>query len=97
MINLGKLYEFEGWDPSYEVIFLGAWSDYEESGWVAVMHRNGRYYEQHGGYCVMAEDNTDYWDPYPVSEDQAIETMIEWHEHDQTDCLFYHDHSGDIG
>ena len=97
MINLGKLHDLDGWDPAFEVIFYAAWSDYEESGWVAIMSHNGLYYEQRGGYCVMAEDNRDYWDPSEITEDQELETMIEWHEHDQTDCFAYQDHIYEIG
>jgi len=97
MINLGKLYEFEGWDPSYKVIFHANWSDWEESGWVAVMERNGKFYEQRGGYSVMCEDNTDRWDPWEVTQEQALETMLEWAEHEDFTGVEYEYYDDTIG
>ena len=53
---------------------------------------DGKFYEQQGGHSVMVEDNTDRWDPWEVTESDALDTMIEWeeHEHDQTEYLTHY-------
>lgn len=77
-INLNELHNITGWDPSYEVIFHASWSGYEENGWLAIMQKGTQFYSQTGGYCVMTDDNTDRWDPTLISEDVALELMLEW-------------------
>ena len=82
MIDVNEEFGITGWDPSYEVVFRACWSDYEENGWIVIMKKGHRFYSQTGGYCVMCEDNTDRWDPQLISEDEAIELMLEWEEHE---------------
>ncbi len=74
--------EIDGWDPSYKVIFYAEWSDYEENGWVAILEHNGYFYEQNGGYSVFSDDNTDRWQPQIITEDDAIQIMLDWEEHE---------------
>ena len=83
MVNLNEEYSITGWDPSYKVVFHASWSDYEESGWIAIMENGHRFYSQTGGYCVMADNGEDRWDPQLISEDEAIELMLEWEEHER--------------
>ena len=73
------LSELPGFDPTYTCVYFNSWSSYEESGWLAIVEKNSQYFELRGGYSVMAEGNQDdVWDLHPISEDEALEDMIEW-------------------
>ena len=73
------LSELPGFDPSYTCVYYNNWSSYEESGWLAIAEKNSQYYRIRGGYSVMAEgDQNDIWDPEPITEDEALEDMLEW-------------------
>ena len=65
-------------DYTFQIVYYGDWSDYEESGYMFVLEKDGQYYIQQGGYSVMAEDNTPYWDPWPCTEEQALKEMLDW-------------------
>ncbi len=84
IVSQTLLAELSGWDPStWEIVFYAAWCDYEEYGWYSILRHNGYFYGQGGGHCVMSEDNSDKWDPLPVTQDEALEIMLSWEEHEQ--------------
>jgi hypothetical protein len=76
------LAEIEGYDPTYEILHHVSWSDYEESGWMFILRKDGQHYLLDHMYSVMADDNTPEWYPCPVSEDQAFAEMLEWEHHE---------------
>lgn len=76
------LAEIEGYDPTYGILHHVSWSDYEESGWMFILMKDGQHYILDHMNSVMADDNTPYWDPRPVSEAQAFEEMLEWEHHE---------------
>lgn len=58
------------------VVYIDSWSDYEESGGVAIYQDwNGYFYSVDFGHCVMG-DNSVYM-AQQITEDMAIESMIE--------------------
>lgn len=74
---------FEDWDPAgWEVLFYAEWTDYEEHGWQAILKHSNQLYAQCGGHNVMT-NSEDYWDPKPVTDDQALEIMLDWEEYEQ--------------
>ena len=78
------LAELPGWDPTaWEIVFYAEWNDYEENGWYSILRHNKQFYAQGGGHCVMSADSRDRWDPWPVSEDRALEIMLSWEENEQ--------------
>lgn len=74
--------KIEGYDPSYIPIFHSSWSDWEEGGFVYIFEKDNKFYTIEGGHCVMVEDNSTVWDRdlCEISEDDAIQVMIEWEE-----------------
>jgi hypothetical protein len=74
------LSELPGYNPEFEIIHYAYWADYEESGYMFILRHYGQLYSLHNGYCVMSDDNIDCWDPHPITEDRAIELIIEWDE-----------------
>jgi hypothetical protein len=76
------LAEIAGYDPTYEIIHHAAWCDYEENGWMFILRKDQQLYLLTWSYSVMAEDNTPEWRPMTVSEEEALEVMIEWEEHE---------------
>jgi len=78
------LADLQGWDPTqWKIVFYAEWCDYEENGWHSVLLHNGQLYVQGGGHSVMSDDNRDRWDPWPVTEDEALEIMLSWEENEQ--------------
>lgn len=70
-----------GYDPSFEPIHYDEWSDYEESGWLCILRKDGQLYTMQGGHCVMASsDYVDTFSPHPVSEEEALEDMLLFEE-----------------
>lgn len=61
-------------------VYFRSWSGYEEYGHMAIVQHTGtnQLYVQRWNYSVMAEDNTMNWDPWEVTEEEAIEEMLEW-------------------
>lgn len=75
------LSQIPGFDASYDVIYYNSWSTYEESGWLAILHKGDSYFELSGGYSVMAEGpQDDTWDPNPITQEDALQEMIDMDE-----------------
>jgi hypothetical protein len=70
----------EAYDTDYMPIWHAEWSDYEEWGWIYILEKDGRFYEQTGGYSVMSSDNTPYWAPREITYEEMCEILDEWHE-----------------
>lgn len=68
------------YDSSFTPVWKGYWCTYEENGWCYVLEKDGQLYILDYMYSVMSDDNERYWDPYPVTEEEALERMIEWEE-----------------
>ena len=72
-------------------LYFRSWSGYEEYGHMAIVQHTvtGQMYVQRWNYSVMAEDNTMQWDPWVVTEEEAIQEMLEWdQELDEHDADF---------
>ena len=65
--------EFE----SLEVVYFNSWADYEEDGTIVVFDLLGEMFAVEFGHCVMCEDNSFDFDPYPVTKDQLEEIKKE--------------------
>lgn len=74
------LSKLPGYNPEFEIVYYAYWSDYEESGYIFILYHERQFYSLRNGYCVMSDDNVDRWDPHPITENEAIELMIEWEE-----------------
>ena len=79
-----ELPDIDGYDPEYQPIFHAGWYGYEESSWVWIFERDGKYYDLTGGYSVMCEgdQNTVWSDLREITEDIALEIMLDWDEHE---------------
>lgn len=61
------------------VVYIESLSDFEESRGVAIYQDwNGYFYSVDFGHCVMG--NNEIYTPQQITEDQAIESMIEMDE-----------------
>jgi hypothetical protein len=69
------------YNAEFVPVWHAAWSDYEESAYIYILQKGDQYYVQQGGYSVVADDNTDYWSPYPVSDAELWEILVDWEEH----------------
>jgi len=70
----------------FKLIFYGWWSDWEEDGWIIICEKSGQYYYQEGGHCVMAVDDKEkLFQPDLISEEEALQLMLEWEEHEDPD------------
>lgn len=69
------------YDSEYIPIMHADWQDYEECGWLYVLEKDGQHYVLIYAYSVMSDDNTPYWTPYAVNDDQLWEILLEWEEH----------------
>lgn len=69
------------YDEQFVPVWYASWSDYEESAYVYILQRGNQYYVQQYAYSVMADDNTNYWQPYAVSDAQLWEILLDWEEH----------------
>ncbi len=80
MINTEELFNLiPGYDSTYVPVFFDEWTTYEENGWVVIFEKNGSFYCQEGGYCVMAFDNTpEHFSPYSITDNQALQIIEEW-------------------
>lgn len=74
------LEEIPGYTPAFEIVHYASWSDYEENGWIFILRKDNQLYALEYQYSVMSDDNSVRWDPYPVSQDEAVELMISWEE-----------------
>ena len=72
---------FEGADTSIikSIIYFNGWSDYEECGGILIfVGIDDTIQFCSFGTCVFAEDNTDYFEPYEITQevaDQKIKDM----------------------
>ena len=66
-----------------EVVYENSWADYEEYGAVVVFDFLGELFVQEEGYCVMAEDNSFEFNPYPITTEELVELKKEWDEIDE--------------
>lgn len=65
----------------FDLIYENSWNGYEEWGGVRIYQKDSEYFEQNGGYSVMAESNEPPWfDAYPISLERALEIIEEWEE-----------------
>lgn len=83
MITLGDIDQSEHCPKVFhecEVIYDNDWTTYEESGWVVVFRFFDEFMIWEGGYCVMSEDNTIYFDPEAINEDQLEQLKEDWKE-----------------
>lgn len=69
------------YDPTYVPLWHGAWSDYEEYGWIYILEKVGQLYVLEGGYSVMTSEDTNDWRPYPVTYERVFEILEGWEEH----------------
>lgn len=74
--------DIENYDPSYEVLFSAGWTDWEESGYIYILHKEGKYYSIKGGYCPYSPyskpDFTKHLEE--ITEAAALALMEEWRE-----------------
>jgi len=67
-------------DPIYQIVWFIEWSDYEEDGHLIILNCFGSTFIQRGGHCVYGEDH-DSWAPELVTEDEALEELLQWECH----------------
>jgi len=65
-----------------KLIYEQQWSTYEEWGAVRILEdEHGAFWQQDGGYSVMASaDEPDWYEPFPISYDVAIDLIEEWEQ-----------------
>jgi len=61
-----------------EVIYKNDWSGYEEWGCIVIFKFYDELYKLEYEYCVMSEDNTMYFDPQAITEDEYKELVAHW-------------------
>jgi hypothetical protein len=65
-------------------LYFRSWSDYEEYGHMVIVQHTGtgQLYIQRWSYSVFGDhhDNTQEWCPWMVTEEEAIQEMIEYDE-----------------
>lgn len=72
---INELSTMKGFDASFVLDYYNAWSDYEDSGWLAIFERNGQYYQCDGGYSPEAGDIEEVLLYEPISIEQALEEI----------------------
>jgi hypothetical protein len=80
--HLDELYDHI---PEYfQEIYFRDWSGYEEYGHMVIVQHTetGRFYIHRWNYSVMcnSQDNPMIWQPMEVTEEEAIQEMIEYDE-----------------
>jgi hypothetical protein len=61
------------------VEWRGSWSTYEEAGHAYIFRdHNNLLLLQEWNYSVMTPHNELIWEPTPISEDDAVDFMVEW-------------------
>ena len=71
---------FEGADVSLikEIVYFNGWSDYEEcGGYLIFVGIDDCLHLCEYGYCVLATDNTNYFEPVEITQETADEMMRE--------------------
>jgi len=60
------------------IIYFNGWSDWEESGGYLIFEGIDNSIQMcEYGYCVMAEDNANYFKPEEITEDEADDMIDE--------------------
>ena len=88
---------FDGYDSSYRIVFVGEWSDWEENGWLFIFEKDNRFYFLQGSHCVMTINNRySFKNIQEITSDEALELMEEWADDETTadysfldPCIFY--------
>ena len=63
------------------IVYFDGWSDWEECGGILVfIGIDDSIQVCHYGECVMAEDNTDYFEPIEVTQEYADKLIEEMKE-----------------
>lgn len=62
----------------YSIVGSHGWHTYSEYYEEIIIEKDNLYYLVSNGYCVMSDDNTNYFQPDIMSEDEVLEKMIEW-------------------
>lgn len=61
-----------------EIIYSNDWADYEECGWLIVFKFFDELMVWEYQYSVMSSDNTVYFDPYPITEEELTVLKKAW-------------------
>lgn len=80
------LEKLPGYDPSFIPIHYAAWNDYEENGYMFILRKDSQLYVFNYQYSVFSDDNSEYWNPIPVSDNEALSWMLGWEEHEEYEC-----------
>lgn len=76
--------QYPEFSDEYYVDFFGDWSTYEENGWMAILEKDGKFYQLSYQYSVMVDDNRVSWEldfnPDPISVEYALSEIEEWEE-----------------
>lgn len=78
---------FNGYDPSYELVFHSAWSSYEEHGWIFIFQKDKKFFSIEGGYCVMSEEGykeANWSELVEISQEEALNLMLEWSDNEES-------------
>ena len=78
---------FDGYTPEYELVFSSGWSSWEESGWIFIFEKDGRYFSMGGGdnedgsvrKCKIPDDLCE------LTQEEALKDMLDWAEDENTD------------
>lgn len=74
---------FEGVDLSIveEVLYFDGWTSYEECGGYLIFKGiDGSIQRCEYGYCVMADDNTNHFQPVEITHEEYLECIKEMDE-----------------
>ena len=76
--EIDELFEDADLSLIKEIIYFNGWSDYEEYGGYLIFRGidDCIHYCSYG-YCVMARDNTNYFNPVEITQEEADELMCE--------------------
>jgi hypothetical protein len=71
-------------NSDYKLLFFASLAYWEESFWIAIWEKDGQYFTQDGGHCVMCKDDIEEFCPEPISEQEAFDLMVEHEEYEDT-------------
>lgn len=70
---------FGAYDPTFIPVWGAHYSDYSSCSWCVILEKDNGYYIQEYYYSPEAGGmNEVEWNPYQVTEEQAIEEMLRW-------------------
>lgn len=72
---LDELFEMPGYDASYALTYHKAWTDGEESEWLAIFTRDGQLFKCDGGYSLVAGDVGGKLLYQPISHEQSLQEI----------------------